>query len=281
MVLSNFNQSIVRSVVAHLALFFALVVWIIFSPKVPLFSSAPITIEVIESTAQNIPLNEDKSKTVVQRSEGQKAETAKRDAYLSDETRVIDEETSARRAGELSPSTKPQGAEYRSQTKLPRLSELGIKVDKSKPKESFENERKWAEHSTGERIRGGQYIRGMKEGEVTALNTKEFVFYSYFERVRRQLDSAWQPLLRSQIERIYKHGRRLASDSDYVTRTLVTLDNRGQVKKVQLLEESGTVDLDQAAVDALNRAGPYPNPPSGLIGSDGSVQIRWDFILKT
>ena len=68
---------------------------------------------------------------------------------------------------------------------------------------------------------------------------------------------------------------------DYTTKTLVTLNARGDIVRVQLLEQSGTTDLDQAAVDALNKAGPYPNPPKGLINGSGEVQIRWDFILRT
>ena len=53
------------------------------------------------------------------------------------------------------------------------------------------------------------------------------------------------------------------------------------VVRVQLLEESGAVDLDSAAVGALNKAGPYPNPPKGLLDENGNAQIRWDFVLKT
>ena len=133
----------------------------------------------------------------------------------------------------------------------------------------------------GETLRGGQYIQGMKEGEVSALNTKEFVFFSYFNRVRKQLDQAWQPILKENIARIFKGGRKLASHSDFVTRTKVTLNKKGEIVRVQLLEESGTHDLDQAAIDALNKAGPYPNPPKGLVDAAGLVEIRWDFVLKT
>ena len=42
-----------------------------------------------------------------------------------------------------------------------------------------------------------------------------------------------------------------------------------------------THDLDEAAIRAFNRAGPFPNPPNGLLQETGSVDIRWDFILRT
>ena len=120
-----------------------------------------------------------------------------------------------------------------------------------------------------------------KDGETSALNTKEFVFFSYFDRVRKQLDQTWQPMVRGQIEKIYKNGRRLASQTDFVTRTLVTINQKGEIVRVQMVQESGTMDLDSAAINALNKAGPYPNPPKGLLDAQGNAQIRWDFILKT
>ena len=201
---------------------------------------------------------------------------------------MVKEERSAANPGELAPAIQavplsPHRPKTDSSKKSAsvKLSDLGIKIAPSKADKSFEHERNWAESRTGETMKGGEYIQGMKEGEVSSLNTKEFIFYSYFERVRRQLDQSWQPLLREQIDRIYKRGRHLASNTDFTTRTLITLTSKGEVKRVQLLEESGTTDLDQAAIDALNKAGPYPNPPKGLVEDTGQVEIRWDFILKT
>ncbi len=127
----------------------------------------------------------------------------------------------------------------------------------------------------------GEYVKGIKEGEQTALNTREFVFYGFFERIRSQLDRAWEPILRDELIRLYKQGRRLASDQDHVTQVMVVLGGSGQVVRVEVLGESGTRVLDESAVRAFNKAGPFPNPPKALLGRDGTVQIRWEFILKT
>jgi protein TonB len=80
---------------------------------------------------------------------------------------------------------------------------------------------------------------------------------------------------------MYRAGRQLASDQDHITRTRVMLDARGHVLRVELIEPSGVVHLDDAAVEAFNKAGPFPNPPKGLISADGSVEILWDFVLKS
>ena len=127
----------------------------------------------------------------------------------------------------------------------------------------------------------GEYVKGIQEGEQTALNTREFVFYGFFERIRSQLDRAWEPILREELIRLYKQGRRLASDQDHVTQVMVVLDREGRVVRVETLGESGTRVLDDSAVRAFNRAGPFPNPPRALLGSEGTVRIRWEFILKT
>ncbi|MBS1963403.1 MAG: TonB family protein [Bdellovibrionales bacterium] len=127
----------------------------------------------------------------------------------------------------------------------------------------------------------GEYVKGFKEGEKTMLNTREFVFYGYFQRIREKLDRAWEKSLREQLMKYYYRGRQLASETDYVSQLLVSLDKDGHVTKVQIIGSAGTTDLDEAATKAFNDAGPFPNPPSGLVDTGGQVLVRWDFVLKT
>jgi len=243
------------------------------APKLNL-NSEPIEVVVEPSKSDS------KSKpTIVKRSAGEETQEAKKDSFLGDKNRIVKEEQSSRTEGEFSPRSGSPMAAMRPKSKL-ALSDFGLKIV---PRETpnYDQERNWANSPMGEALRGGQYIQGMKEGEFSALNTKEFVFFSYFERVRKQLDQAWQPILRENVGKLLKSGRRLASNSDFVTRALVTMNQKGEIIRIRVLEESGTQDLDQAAIDALNKAGPYPNPPKGLIDTAGHVEIRWDFILKT
>src|SRR5690606_6387431 len=82
------------------------------------------------------------------------------------------------------------------------------------------------------------------------------------------------------LEKYFYRGRQLASDVDYTTQLLVSLDDQGRVIRVQIIGASGTRDLDEAAVKAFNEAGPFPNPPTGLV-KNGQVHVRWDFVLRT
>lgn len=269
-----FNTPTSKSVSLHLLLLLMLGSYSIISPKVNL-SNEPITVSIVEPAKDQSHTN-----TIVQPTEGKLVNEAKKDAYLSDQNRVVDEEKSSKKIGSLAKSGSPKTIEKKVSEKPVSLSDIGVKISTTQ-KSPSEKAKNWASNSLGEAVTGGQYMQGMKEGETSALNTKEFVFFSYFERVRKQLDQTWQPLVRGQIERIYKTGRHLASETDFVTRTLITINAKGEIVRVQLLQESGAMDLDSAAVNALNKAGPYPNPPKGLLDQLGNAQIRWDFVLKT
>ncbi len=266
------ERPLARSISLHLLFLIVAFFYVTHGPKLDL-NQEPIEVAVLE-TDKATPKN-----SIVKRSAGEQVKYAKKDAYLSDKTRAVREEQSSRNEGEFTEGGVPDQRPLAARPKL-GLSDFGLKL-KVQPQDDFNKQRNWAKTQLGEALKGGQYIQGMKEGEFSALNTKEFVFYSYFERVRKQLDQAWQPILRENVHRLLKSGRHLASNSDFVTRALVTMNQKGEILRIQVLEESGTQDLDQAAIDALNKAGPYPNPPKGLIDSMGHVEIRWDFILKT
>jgi protein TonB len=47
------------------------------------------------------------------------------------------------------------------------------------------------------------------------------------------------------------------------------------------MSESGITDLDEVAVEAFRLAAPFPHPPKGMVDGDGTIKIRWDFIVET
>lgn len=125
------------------------------------------------------------------------------------------------------------------------------------------------------------YLKDVSESDKTLLNTKEFVYFSYYRRIRERLEVAWNSKLRSTLDTYVYGGRRLANDRNYVTGVIVVLDRFGKITAVKVLQRSGARDLDDAAVGAFNDAGPFPDPPTGLVDKNGQIQIRWDFILQS
>ena len=124
------------------------------------------------------------------------------------------------------------------------------------------------------------YLKDVDKGTETLLSTREFVYYSFYARIRRQLNQHWGGKVREKLTKIFKEGRSIASADDKITKVLITLDRRGELVRVQVLNDSGIRDLDDAAVEAFKEAAPFPNPPEGIVESDGTIKIRWDFILE-
>lgn len=124
------------------------------------------------------------------------------------------------------------------------------------------------------------HLKDVQSGLQTLLSTREFVYYAYYARIKEALRQHWEPNVREKVKIIYRQGRTIASATDRVTQVLVTLNKKGELIKVEVLTQSGVEALDGAAVEAFRSAAPFPNPPKGMVESDGTVKIRWDFVLE-
>ncbi len=137
-----------------------------------------------------------------------------------------------------------------------------------------------AESGGGNPSATDDHLKNVQTGMQTLLSTREFVYYSYYNRIKDKLRQTWEPKIKEKMERIFRQGRTIASTSDRVTKVIIVLDAQGILRKVQVIGPSGVHDLDDAAVEAFRAAAPFPNPPRGIIDSDGTIKIRWDFILE-
>jgi protein TonB len=125
------------------------------------------------------------------------------------------------------------------------------------------------------------YLKDKTESVETLLSTREFVYYTFYNRIRNQLNQYWQAKVQEKFLRILHAGRNIASGGDKITKLLITLDQSGNLVKVQVLSDSGIKDLDDAAIEAFRAAAPFPNPPRGIEEADGTIKIRWDMIIET
>jgi protein TonB len=252
-----------------------------------------IEVEPIKKSRTKKEDDLDSKKQIVQTDKGEIVAKALPDAFLGEHNQVVDRQTVNRKQnitmGSKSkaqpqalakPLTPPASPVAKTDTHPGSLAHLGLPILPKlleKAQEPEKDEPQWADQgSTPE-----DYVKGMTEGDHTALNTKEFVFYGYFQRIRQRLDRAWVPILREKLVLIYKGGRQLASNMDHSTKVLVYLNAEGEITKVKILSESESSELDEAAVRAFNKAGPFPNPPHGMVDASGQIQIPWEFVLKT
>jgi TonB family protein len=123
------------------------------------------------------------------------------------------------------------------------------------------------------------YLPHMAIGANTLLNTREYKYASFFERIREKLNHQWQTRLRSEMEGLYLQGVRGFS-GERLTKLRVILDSHGAVKRIIKEGSAGYVELDRAAVGAFQAAAPFPNPPKDLLeGSEATLSIDWHFVV--
>lgn len=192
-------------------------------------------------------------------------EAPKNAHFLSEHNLTVQKQTIAKNRGEFkdTKSNRPKLS----------LSELHPQYDPSAAKAVAK-----VEPDSGQ---SNDYIKDVDEGIETLLNSREFKYFTYYNRIRKQLGQFWEPKVKEKVAKLVTKGRRIASNQDHITKLLITLNTQGNLVRVQILGESGVADLDDAALEAFRAAAPFPNPPQGIIESDGTVKIRWDFVLES
>ncbi len=73
---------------------------------------------------------------------------------------------------------------------------------------------------------------------------------------------------------LWGRGKNMKED-ELVTRVLVTLDDVGKVRKIARITSSGVMELDEAAIESFERAGPFPNPRKASSNPMASFAFRW------
>lgn len=158
---------------------------------------------------------------------------------------------------------------------LPSLSSLN-------PQFNFAKQLQEQEESQSDAMASSQndYLKDVKPSLETMLNSKEFVYYTYYQRIRSKIRQHWEPSIRQKVRKIFAQGRNIASTRDHITRVIIILNKAGELVKVKVVGASGIHDIDEAAIEAFRAAEPFPNPPKGIIDPDGTIKINWDFILE-
>ena len=272
------SRYLLLSVVFHLLLLLCILFYKLVSPT--------ITTAVITDSQKEFLVELDE----VLPSKNQVVETTKitptkevsKDSFLSEQNQLVQEQTKAQNTTTFKESQKAQSmSQPSSKVKPSDSSESGLSMQALGKKYDFSPLGNRGPEQIAIKAGTSDYLETVKPGSETLLNTREFAYFSFYQRVRRQLEQFWEPGLRERIKKIYDRGRQIASERDHSTRLLVVMDDKGIIKRVQVKNTSGVLDLDDAAIEAFNKAGPFPNPPRGMVESDGYVRVEWEFVLRT
>ncbi|MCB0391307.1 MAG: TonB C-terminal domain-containing protein [Bdellovibrionales bacterium] len=240
-----------------------------------------IEIQVIETSA-------DKKMQVVEQDSKQLNNDIDENAkYLGRHNQKVLQETRAQHTGQFSNAAQPgmrvKGTPKATQQKTPQKKLTGNlpTLEKLKPQFSITPKAHQTEvNQAGLNSQTSDHLKDVKKGLQTLLSTREFVYYSYYQRIREKIRQQWEPRIRDKVQKVLASGRSIASARDRVTQVIIILDRNGTLENVQIVGQSGVSDLDDAAVDAFKAAEPFPNPPNGIVENDGKIRIRWDFILE-
>ncbi|HYC05074.1 MAG TPA: energy transducer TonB [Azospirillaceae bacterium] len=93
--------------------------------------------------------------------------------------------------------------------------------------------------------------------------------------------ASWRQQMLAQVQeyKVYPdEARRRREEATVMVK--FTMDRGGRVIYVRVLDSSGNPLLDQAAMDAVKRASPLPEPPPGVPGSPIAVVLPVAFMLE-
>ncbi len=121
------------------------------------------------------------------------------------------------------------------------------------------------------------FLRDVPDGDRTLLNRKQNRYWTFFDRMKRQLEREWKP--QNEYNRRDPY-RNVYGIKDRYAVINVTLKGDGSVQRLYVDHSSGLDFYDDEAVRALMSAGPYSNPPEGLKDEDGLIHIRYGFYLQ-
>ncbi len=124
------------------------------------------------------------------------------------------------------------------------------------------------------------FVEDLPLGDMTHLNTKEYKYFGFFDRIRKKLEQYWGDSLKAKSRSMFSRGVRLPASENKITSLKVVLDSFGNIVDVLVKSTSGISELDEAAIESFNKAGPFPNPPKGMI-INGRAEIEWGFVVKS
>jgi len=276
----NFSYFIAISLLLHFFLFGAMHLTVHLTAKKNKINSIEITFADLEI---------EKSKTInphsIVESDSQNANNnlSNNAKFLSEKSNTVKKETRAKNGNDfrnVPKSAKTQSAKKYLAVSQSKLFENGFDAYASINKKSALELQQY-ENRTTEASTTNDNLAKIEDDLMTRLNTKEYKYFGYYSRIKKQLNQWWVPNVQQKFTKMARQGRTIATEDNKVTKLVIILNDVGHLVNVQILAESGIRDLDDAAIEAFRSAAPFPNPPKGMIDSDGTVKIRWDCVVES
>jgi protein TonB len=237
-------------------------------------------------------------KQIVQSDDSASSEKPQTPAFLSDKNRTFDRQSLAKKVAtfnkagrgnanfsnpEVAKTQQPSKTQKKSMKDL-KLSDVGMAAaempmqqpNRAPASEGLAN----GDLSASGLSATNDYVEEVALGDFTHLNTVEYKHYGFFHRIRQKLEQFWGNTLHEKANTIFRSGRRLPASENLITSLQVTLNTQGEIIGVKIMGTSGVKELDDAAIESFNKAGPFPNPPQDLL-VNGKATIEWGFVVNS
>lgn len=222
-----------------------------------------------------INLDQWKSRSVVETTRS-KQQKKTQNAFAGDRDNYFEKQTLAPKVG----SFQNSGGSQAKRKKPLKVSDFGLSSNdfssdaQGADTGTKQNQNEESGSAQGNDNQSYDYVPGIDRGAIARLNTVESKNYGYFLRIKKQIEGFWGASIETIIRQYYLNQERRV----FMTHLEVTMNERGELLKVMIFNPSGKELLDNAAVNAFRRAGPFPNPPKDLI-ENGLVKIKWSFMV--
>jgi len=120
------------------------------------------------------------------------------------------------------------------------------------------------------------YLKDIDKSDETALNTYKYIYAAYFNKIKQAVSRHWTPAYVIMINdpRGHIYGRK-----DRYTKIIAIINSNGSLASIKLDTSSGMDFLDREAINAFKMAAPFHNPPEALLDENGTLEIRFGFMV--
>ncbi|MCB0350694.1 MAG: TonB family protein [Bdellovibrionales bacterium] len=125
-----------------------------------------------------------------------------------------------------------------------------------------------------------EFIPEVKMGGFTALNTDQFIHYTFYARTNEQIRNRWTSNIKNFLNNTVQTELNRLAQQTQISQIEIILDPNGRFIKALIHQRSQNPDIDQAAIEAFRQASPLNNPPEEMIESDGFIHLHYGFHIQ-
>ena len=119
------------------------------------------------------------------------------------------------------------------------------------------------------------FVPHVRVGNQTALRTAASPFAAYLTAMHRRIHRLFADGFLEGLGRVPSNSP--MQDEALVTTIEIVLERTGTVHSLGIVNTSGVLPFDVAALNAVRRAAPFGDAPSAILSGDGRVYVRWGF----